>query len=340
MTCMDQRLRGAASIRRIPGICMLALVLVLCRAHAGPVDDGVPRSTEPTQADSRAQDATPGELPAWLIVRIPDGWDVLPDAAETLGKDLRSLTRMGDRIRGRVDIWGPAGPSPARATLVITWIESLEPMPDRASVFRAEIDRIRSIPRTASLAPGDTRVLSWSEAIEAGVAGTRLEWHHVDNHIVNLSRMLIFQTRAGRVYEAHVECIRGDSVEPGLESLCRKTLESLRVQPPGSPIEPLTSIGWPDSAREDGVELPDPAFSGQTPIVPEATLRDPGALTVKGVDVPVITVPRRDHGSYHRWLYVFGGILLVTAMYLATRGRRRPEDGYLNAADDRGKENL
>jgi hypothetical protein len=315
---------------------LLGGALVTLAAPAGAAPGAAPATGTTTGAS--APTATPGDSP--LRFEVPAGWEPLPEQSERittelLGELLATPPVPDLTFTARAHTW--RGPD---AALVVTWLHAAANVESPSMAARALLDHMRATPADAALDPGDTRLVSWNEAVVQGMAEAELTWQHLANQTTTLSRALVFATADGRPGMVRADCVIAAIIDDtsrggnGAMAACEQALASLGITVPAARLASLDALppARPDApaAPATGAPASAPAGkpSGNTPAAPSLRAPGPGSDTV-------MIIPPSDAGkSSPPWLFLLGGAVLVAGLYFTLRSRRDANQRDAGAADD------
>src|SRR5690606_38505582 len=138
-----------------------------------------------------------------FTVSPPPGWDRYPELTD----HARVLLARGDPLEGErygVEAWA----APGQGSLHVSWVEGAKPAAGAGpeALVRAGFDRIRA-GRTAAAAAPSTAETAYREGVADGVAALHLEWRHLSNETVTLTRALAWADRERRVQLVRADCV-------------------------------------------------------------------------------------------------------------------------------------
>jgi hypothetical protein len=268
-----------------------------------------------------ARPASARDLPAWFTVTAPGGWSHLDKRSEDIAGNLRMESQLGTSgFRADASMWASAAPpATADAAFLVTWLRTTEPMAEAGAAVRAQLDRMRAIPDTASLSPGQAALDHWQQSVDRGVVHARLSWRHLDNQTQSVVRTAILHTAEGELRQVSAECLRsvGGNDEPWQQ--CLRALDSLTIALPEARRQPLAAAILPDAADSDAALGTGPRTG--TPLV--LGVQGPGDQGLRGQDVPPIAVARPEQSGYRVWLYLVGALLVLIGVYIPFRSHVR-----------------
>ncbi|HWN67580.1 MAG TPA: hypothetical protein VNM90_08060 [Haliangium sp.] len=335
------------SHRRARHSLLLGCALAALTAPAGAAPGTAP-TTAPTatSADIPAAPQQAENTAAPLDIEVPAGWQPLPEQSARISIELNTelvaeppvpeLT--GAPFTAQARTW--RGPD---AGLVVSWLQAGAPAPFPSKAARALLDHVRATPADAALDPGDTRLVSWNEAVTQGVAEGELTWQHLANQTTTLSRALVYATADGRP-----GMVRADCVIPAIDTAaltapraaCERALDSLTLTVLPARLASLVALppAGPEALAPGSASLAASAPTGQTAgnpagsMPPAPSLRAPGP----GSDTVMIIPPSDREERSPPWLYLLGGVVLAAGLYLTLRSRRAA--GRMDDQDDRGND--
>jgi hypothetical protein len=321
--------------------CALAALAAPASAAPGTAPTAAPTATAVPTPDNAQQGDSP------LDIEVPAGWEPLPDQSARISIELNTELVASPPVPDLSDVPFTAqartwrGPE---AALVVSWMHAAAPARSPSSAARALLDRMRATPADAALDPGDTRLVSWNEAVTQGVAEAELTWQHLANQTTTLSRALVYATADARPGMIRADCViaaviaANDSAAPSEpRAACERALASLTLTVPAARLASLDALP-PASPEAPAPAAASPASGapGNKPagsIPPAPSLRAPGP----GSDTVMIIPPADSEKRSPPWLYLIGGALLAAGLYFTLRSRRaagRPDDQEDGGPDD------
>ena len=256
-------------------------------------------------------------------ITIPDSWSPLAEQSQLIAKNLARAGYFGD-VR---TVEGAAAYASRElgVSLVVSRVSAVDTVAEPGPQLAQALARIESSWRSATLTEGATESLAWKVTRGAEVLDASLEYRHHENETVTLARSLLYLSSRGRPELVIAECtLLADSLTT-MRSACEEVLATLELV--GDKPRPLPDIA---PARAPPVE-PDEAT------LPSVTSMRPPASGTPGV---LMSNPKKSPSKSYRWLYIAGGLLLITAFYFTTRSRNseleesRDEDEGSNSADE------
>ncbi len=287
----------------------------------------------------------------------PNGWTFDAGRSDDASRALQAQ-RHYDGLRTSV---GADAYVAAEAALLVQWIHARDPADNPELLMRRTFDQIRG-------AAGAGQLVSWSEDVRNDIAGARLEWRQRKTGQVTLLRALVFVTDTDELRQVRAECVLSTAASDGVRAACERALASLTLTEATGPrgsigaVEGAGTLRLSNGTGSQNTDDPadDPARDpigdavGTSPGAPAAAA--PGDSDEGAGDVaaqapelePPSLYPAPDPGqSPPRVLYqasgedqpersrtdqlmiLAGAVLLVVAIYMTARGRRRrggPDD--------------
>lgn len=203
----------------------------------------------------------------------------------------------------------------------VSWLESDQAARAPADAARSALDHLREGRLVASPQANSTEELRYEERVRGGVAEADLAWRHVSNETLNLVRGMVWVAADGKPRLATAECVvstANGAAPPAVEAECRAALASVALVAPAAQRVAFTAL--PASQLGAGGERlalgAGPSDRG-TPSVGPAPPGAGGRILYRG------PVPEPEERSVGRWIVICGGVLILIALLVNQRARRR-----------------
>ena len=202
----------------------------------------------------------------------------------------------------------------------VSWLESDQAARAPADVARSALDHLREGRLVSSSQVSSTEELRYEERVRGGVAEADLAWRHTSNETLNLVRGMVWVTADGKPRLATAECVvstESGAAPPAVEAACRGALASVALAAPAEPRAALTALPasrlGADGQLVLGAGQPDRSPPSVGPAPPGAE----GRILYRG---PAREAEERSVG---RWIIICGGALILIALLVNQRARRR-----------------
>lgn len=255
-------------------------------------------------------------------IEVPEAFEPQPRLGESLAATAATSHQLGDLP---IDTGAKAWARPGHGALYVTWVAAREPSPEPEAAIRSAFDRVRESPVAASPRAGSTREVAYAEGADDDVAVATLEWHHLSNETVSLTRALAWASPEGAVRLVKAECVHSVA-DTAARPACEAALASLALEVPAAERRTLGELGASTpparpsvtaGAGELGETAAGPSIAPPPAASDQVLYRGPGGAESGG-------------SSARTWI-VIGGALLAVAAWLWWRGRKQGAGGASDA---------
>ena len=261
--------------------------------------------------------------PAWLRAQPPAGWERLDSLSRNVATSLEQLQLFGELP---VAAGAEAFAQPGVGAFYLSWLVADAAAPSPGQAIRLALDGVRHGREQSSPQAGSTEELSWDERVEGDrVAEALHHWRHLSNETTTVTRVFGWASTAGAPRLVRAECVLSAG-EAEAEKACRAALAAVRIEVPPAEAAALGPLPASAAAGQEpgGLALPGGEAAGAAGAAgPAGSIGPAPAGDQKVLYQGPPPEARRD--PLGRWLVLGGGALVVLALVLTYRVRRRSE---------------
>jgi len=252
---------------------------------------------------------------SWPPGAAPPGTNASPDQSARLGRDLAGEGHFGGAALApdstSVNVFIGHG-----ASLLAWRVATAGPVADPAAAAKAELDQVRGAVRAAASDGSKTEETAWSERVvpASNTVEAELAWRHRDLGTTRRTRVVLSATAKGMEAVAG-ECTMRDDVVAAFDAKCTAFLAEVAPTTPVADRIALVIGGDPANAAAGSGDVGSAPASGGGP-----------TLTAPVGPLPPVTIPATRPPPKKpdlRALYVAGGLLVLIAVFLWNRSKRK-----------------
>lgn len=261
-----------------------------------------------------AQVSPAQDPPANLFeMKTPPDWPESPELASGIAKQLAKSVDFGGLEKNG---GAAAFVKPQTGIIYVTWLLTSEPAPDPERAVRTTLDQLRGAPG----GPSVIEELEYDEKRVGQAIDIRMIWRHLANETITMSRALAWKDQESKLRLLRAECLFSESDKPEVAPVCATALETLAAaEITSGKAGELGAIAGPGAQVESGAGADGGAVAPRE--APSIQAVDPNK--------PLYQRERDKKSGAVRgnlWLFIVGGVLIVFALWAATRGRREGEE--------------
>ena len=247
--------------------------------------------------------------PVQASIDTPAEWPEQPELADGIAKQLGKAVDFGglEKVGG-----ASAFVRPQTGIIYVTWLATTEPAEKPEAAIRAALDQLRA----STEGGGETEELDYIERRAGPAIEVKRVWRHVPNQTITMSRSFFWKSPDSKLRLVRGECVFAETDQKTVAPVCEKALSTLTAEAiAGGGAGELGAVAGPEplaagSALDAGSE--GPSLGPANPdTLPSELYRD----------------DKKREGRSNLWLFVVGGILIVSAFWIMTRKKDSPAPG-------------